>query len=847
MLEQQRVEVLSLDVFDTLLWRVVPEAVDAFRLFGQRLMSLGYLEAGTSPAVFAHLRERAEQIARSLVGPETGPQEVTLHQIYAQMPRHLFSGIAPAALADLEVDFEREITFPDLEILQLAAIAFEKFGARVVLVSDTYYSEEQIRRILDRDLFSGLTIDSIFTSSDRKVGKGSGLFGLVLDELGRKPAEVLHVGDHEHADVAAAGAEGIETVHYERFTKNMRTIIEAEGVFRGESGRRNLKLDDSSGDFGLTAVRSKSLGRPEVDSLGQTAQPFWRFGTAVLGPVFAAFAEWVHSEARARGHSTVFCLMREGEFLTRLLDGAGSHVHDPVEARRFWASRQVTARAAIFDASPSELKACLQRRRPPTVRQFLEGLGLGISEFPQMFSDSEGRLDDPRLLERLLMSIEDSPEARAAIVDDSAAMRRRLLAYVQREAAGQDRLLVADLGWGATIQANLQRVFDGSGLSVEVEGLYLATNDTAADRVLAGLNVRGFLANAGVPGRASKQISRSPEIIEQVFMHDVGSLVDYTADGQPVCGEACQDPVQVVQRAAVQSGIMGFQSHWARYSPLIPKSSSLLAEPAREQLLAILQRFIVRPSQEEAAMFSWWLHDDNYGSEGAETVVSSDLRPQLKYMTPQQYLALPSTRAFWPFGLASICEPALAAAAAAVAEDLVPASVFLQSEQHYMPIFIDDGSGFEERLRTPTRINGAGLCFATADIGSRAAHSVRLAFPGGPGIVRIDRLALSFSISGEPDPIVVLIEKPADFAVLRHDHAEVLSPNVLLGRRQAPQVIYDAPRQWRDLVYKVEVEAAFAWLPVARMAPPAPTTRAADAARRAARVLMRPARPDSSS
>ncbi|MBW3556188.1 MAG: hypothetical protein KY454_04515 [Actinobacteria bacterium] len=817
-LEEGRVSVLSLDIFDTLLWRIVPEPVDAFRLFGHRLATLGYLEPGTAPEVFARLRQRAEERARCLVGAAGEAQEVNLRQIYDQMPQHIFSGITPAVVADLEVDFEREITFPDLEILQLVRLAQDKYGVDTVLVSDTYYSEKQIRRILSRPPFEDLVIDRVFTSSDRSVGKGFGLFERVLEEVDARPEEVLHVGDHEEADVAAAAKEGIQTVHFERFSAAMSKVLEEEGTLRTRHGHgRRIPLDPVSGDFGLTAARSKSLARPEVDSLAQSAQPFWRFGAAVLGPPCVAFAEWLHAEAHARGYTRIYCLMREGEFLSRLLGGAAMYVENPVEPRKFWASRQVTARAAIFEGSRDELLGFLNRRRPPTMRQFLEGLGLGLSTFPELFSHGEGRLDDPRLVERVMDLIDRRPEVRAAIVEEAALLRRRLLAYFDKEAGDQERVLLADLGWGATIQSNLHKVFERSGLRVEVEGLYLATNDAAVDRILSGVRARGFLTSAGIPVAETSYISRSPEIIEQAFMHDVGSLANYTTEGDAVCEPVRQDAVQVLQRVAVQSGIIGFQQEWARYRGVVPANVSLLQPVAREQLLGMIMRFILRPTHEEAVMFSAWLHDDNFGSADAETVVSGALRSSLKYMTPEQYLALPTTKTFWPFGLASIYQPALAKAAAVVAEGLVGAEVFDQSELHAMPVYLDDGSGFEERTRTLVRINAAGLCFAREVMGTRAVHGVKLAFPGGPGIVRVDRLTFSFSVEGEAEPVVVVIDSAAAFAELDHDYAQPLSPNVLLGPQQAPQLIYTCPREWRDRVYRVEIEAAFAWLPTAAL------------------------------
>lgn len=842
-LNSKRISVLSLDIFDTVLWRIVPEPVDAFLLLGEKLRCDGLLESRVEPEVFAQLREFAERRARRRVAALSGGEEVTLEAVYAEMPAHIFRGAVPSDLPEVEVALETEITFPDLEILGLARMAQRDSGVRIVLVSDTYFSEKQLRRMLDRRPFDEIEIDRIFTSSEQKVGKGNGLFSRVLDDLGRAPEQVLHVGDHPVSDVSAPDALGIQTVHFDRFAPPAIEVLQREGVLRSSRGVARILLDRRAGDSGLTAVRSKALHRADHDRVAVAARGYLDFGTAVFGPVCTAFAEWVHEEAAARGFSAVHCLMREGEFLSRLLDGTRLYTDSPVVSRKLWASRQVTARAAIFEASEDELRSFLQRRRPPAVRQFLDGLGVGLAAFPELFTSADARLDDPRLLERVLELIARRTDVRAAITATAAELRRRLVAYVTRELADGDRLLVTDLGWGATIQANLQRVLDGSGVDIEVQGLYLATNIAAVDRILAGVRADGFLTNAGVPAMDSALLSRSPEVLEQSFMHDVGSLQGFTAEGEPIPGAANEDPVQALQRAAVQAGIITFQDEWARYRTVVPKSLSLTRGSVREQLLRSLRRFLVHPTQDEALMFSQWLHDDNFGSSESEQMVTGDLGRLVKYMTPEQYLELPSTKTYWPFGLAAMFEPRMATAIGAIVEEVVPREAFVLSEQQYMPLFFDDGSGFVEVARTPVRVNNAGLCFAREVLDARAVHGVRIAFPGGPGVVRADWLGLTFHLRSSEEPTRVVVEWPDEFEQLAHDHCVRLTPNVLVGHEQAPQLVYTSALGWRDDVYRVEVEAAFAWLSTASLSRPTVTDGLSRELRRVgrhARRLMRP-------
>ena len=813
-LEREDIAVLSLDVFDTLVWRAVPEPVDAFLLLGHHLAEQGRLPAQLRPEIFARLREEAERRARRNVPDDSRAPEVTLEEIWDELAPHVFAGASAHELADAEVEFERSITFPDLEVTRFAELAQAKHGVRLVLISDTYYSDRQLRRILDRPPFTALEIDRIFTSSQHRVGKGSGIFKIVLDELDVEPQRLLHVGDHPDADVARPRKLGIHTLHFDKFPEPLRSVVEREGLVRSPGGHRDpVAVDPTGGDFGITALRSKAIHRGEGADLNPAVSRYWRFGAGVLGPAFTGFADWVHRRAQEEGVDTVWCVMREGEFLSRLVNGARAHLDSPVRARTLWLSRAVCSRAAIFDASEQELLAFLQRRRPPTVSQLAESLGVAFGQLPELFEHADARLDDPALVEHVVGTMTGRPDVQASVVASSAGLRQRLVDYfISQVGAEQGRVLVADLGWGATIQAYLDACLRGSGAKVETLGLYLLTNGAALDRMIDGLRAEGYLATAGVPEKAVRWIIRSPEIIEQVCMHDEGSLVDISPDLQPVHGPMSQSPVQRLQRGAVQTGILAFQQEWARYRDVVPEHHHVLDERAAPMLLQSLLRFVTAPTAEEASIFGSWLHDENYGSPSAESVITGAEAHHIRYMTPEQFLDVPMTRLYWPFGVAALHNPPLALAASAIAMGTLPPEAFTPSEPLGVRIFIDAGAGFRENRRVATFTNGYGLCYVREVVDTRPIRGVKIGFPEGPGVVRLDWMRIVFSLEGRADPVVVEVETPDQVRQLRREHAAPLAGNVLYGAKMAPEVSYRCPGDWPP-AYRVEVELGFAWLP----------------------------------
>jgi hypothetical protein len=225
-----------------------------------------------------------------------------------------------------------------------------------------------------------------------------------------------------------------------------------------------------------------------------------------------------------------------------------------------------------------------------------------------------------------------------------------------------------------------------------------------------------------------------------------------------------------------------------------------------------LLRFITAPTTEEATIFGSWLHDENYGSQTAENVISGAEAHHIRYMTPRQFLELPMTRMYWPFGMAALHNPPLALAASAIAMGLLPAEAFTPSEPLPVRVFLDAGAGFRENRRVATFTNGYGLCYVREVVESRPVYGVKVGFPDGPGVVRVDWMRLAFSLEGRSDPVVVEIETPDQLRQLRREHAAPLAGNVLYGARMAPEIGYRCPADWPP-AYRVEVELGFAWLP----------------------------------
>jgi FMN phosphatase YigB (HAD superfamily) len=800
--------VLSLDCFDTLLWRKVPEPINAFFVLGSQLQFEGLLAPDIDGSAFALLRQRAEVRARKVRQEGGRGVEVTLRDICSLMP----PGVLRIGLDELmqrEVEVERSLLVPDLDVVELARLAGEK-GLRVVCVSDTYFSETHMRSFLAVPPTSSLDIGHVFASSSYGIGKGGGLWRHVIEELGVKPKEIIHVGDNRDADVTAAGRNGIQSVYFERRPEGLARMIHREDA-HAES-----PLNPYHGDYGLTALRSKVLHRVEGENQPAELQPFWSFGAASLGPPLTGFADWVQERTAEAGASKAFCMMREGRLLAKLVNAAAPSVSSPVEAEPIWLSRQLCARASIVEGTAEELYSLFERRNMPSVAELCATLGIDPGEVPGFEHIPSARLHQPRMPERLTEQIVLDPELRARVVAQSGELRGRIVRYLEKVCPpGEDRLVLVDLGWGATIQTLADGLLRQAGSELRTTGLYLITTDRAAERMIDGADVHGYLANAGRPAGPVDAFMRSPELLEQICMPDHGSQTGLDANLDPVLETAEQLPVQSAQREAAQKGIAAFQREWIRYRTTTPYALAPLHDYGQDRLRSILVRAMTAPTVDEAALFAGWLHDENFGSAGLDPLVSPASAKAARYLEPRTLLKAAMTDIYWPFGLAALHDEHLSRAVEAVSTGLVPWEGFSSPlETGPVRIYCDRGWGFrrEGMVIAPSRRNRAGLSYARGTVAGDAVRRVRVDLASSPCVLRIDWLRLRCHLRDSGDSRVLDFDKPAELARLNMSGMREVGPNSYLVRSGDPHVVIDVQRLCGAGVHTVNVECGFAVL-----------------------------------
>lgn len=674
-----RYDLLSLDIFDTVAWRGVPRPTDVFFLVAHRLREAGWLHESSSAASFVRERTRAEERARGAVASH----EVTLAQIYAEFPRGYFRDATPEQVMAVELEIEGALVRvnPDMrEVIRIAKAA----GLQTAFVSDTYFSRDQIRRLV------GVEADFIVLSCEEGLSKHHGLHRVLIERSGVAPSRILHVGDDRAADIDGPGELQIERYWF-------RTLPDPYAELPGLELPTTLSLRAPylrHHDAGLTALRSRSMFC--------ATDPYERWGAGVLGPVVAGFGDWVASRCATLEAGPVLCLMREGRIFKQVLDALGTGL----ATRELYVSRYVTRKAAIFAASRKELGDFVYRPSPQKRVTILRQLGL----------ETEGvdpnEVLTPKQTHELIRQICRDPALRDAVARDSARVRAALLAHLERVAGTPlpRRLILVDLGYQGTIQECLQRVLLHEGRDVTTHGLYLVTGGEVGRAQATGAVAEGWLAENGQPIAMAHTFMRSPEIVEQSLMADCGTTLGHAPDGDPILDEFRVPSRQRSQVTAIQRGILTFVRAWREQRETQPIGEAV---DLKERYQAICIRMVARPLPVELELFGCWRHDENFGSGTSRGLAEADGLEawELAHMSAHQLASLSMAQVHWPFGLARRMSPVMGEAVTSIFLRQAPPESFESAhEGQELVAYVDTGKGFRSDASSvhPFLLNNRG-------------------------------------------------------------------------------------------------------------------------------------------
>lgn len=322
-------EVVSFDLFDTLVMRQTVSSDDVSELVNCRLE-----EQGVFIKDFGRRRIASEKELSKDLAP-------TLTTIYEDMLAKLdnksdVTDITAEELANLEWNIDYDLLVPRQEVCDIfrKTVADQK---KVYVISDTYYSKEQLSEIL---LKCGITeYTDILPSSEYSTGKMQKLYRVLKDKECAK--KYVHIGDDIVADIECAASWGLETFHIWSgidllemlgnlgFTDYMEELSD-----RLKIGMFIARIFNSPFQF---ETQDKSIRISDAHDVGYL----------LCAPMICDFVHWFYRQVKEQNLENVWFCARDGYLIKKLYEHLLTLFGEQNESVYFLTSRIAAIRAGM--------------------------------------------------------------------------------------------------------------------------------------------------------------------------------------------------------------------------------------------------------------------------------------------------------------------------------------------------------------------------------------------------------------------------------------------------------------------------------------------------------------------
>ena len=274
-------EVISFDIFDTLIFRPFSEPTDLFFFLGEKLEILD----------FKRLRMQAEAEARTQKYKEEKHYEIKLSDIWSRLQNEI--GVIKEQGMQMEQALEMEFCYAN-PFMQQVFTQLREHGKRIVITSDMYLSKAFLSELLQKNGYEGY--EELYVSCEYEKSKADGSLYEVVKRAYPDTDSMIHVGDNPVSDVKNAKKHGFEVFYYPNVNRNallyraydMSAVV--GGAYRG-------------------IVNNKLYNGTEQLSME------YEYGYIYGGLFVLGYCNFIHTYAREHGIEKLLFLSRDGDIL----------------------------------------------------------------------------------------------------------------------------------------------------------------------------------------------------------------------------------------------------------------------------------------------------------------------------------------------------------------------------------------------------------------------------------------------------------------------------------------------------------------------------------------------------
>lgn len=531
--EADRYDIISFDIFDTLLMRKTVNPDDLFDITELRLKAEKDIDIQ-----YRKLRKKAEKNLRK----SRTKADYSIDDIYEEFAKITgFDKEKCDTVKNMEVDTECRYLVPRESMVEAFNTIVQSLKKKVVLISDMYLTKEILEPILKKNGIDGYS--ELLISCEKQARKEDGtLWDMFLKENSGK--EIMHVGDNELSDTQIPGDKGIFTHHI----LSAKELFNLTNIGRAYRKQEMTALDSVAMGLVLNKYFNDPYGKNSAQFNIKISRPE-ELGYAIIGPIVCDYMVWAVKEAEKSGIKQLLFLAREGYLFTKIFEIMKKNTKriagNGINGHYFYTSRRSSLVASIKDVS--DIKSALNVYYEGTVNGLLKGrFGIDVEEM----SDTVIAL--PQEATRTFPMIENYADA---ILKNAEEERKNYLKYIEK-ILGDTKKMTAmfDLGYSGSIQYYLSKIMNSPHA-----GFYFATDAKRHPMKIEGSRMYArYIENDETAPASASSIHRYSLLLESVLTAPDSQFVCMDEVGNPVFAESDKSEEYTEFILSIQEGVLKF-------------------------------------------------------------------------------------------------------------------------------------------------------------------------------------------------------------------------------------------------------------------------------------------------
>lgn len=513
-------EIVSFDIFDTLIMRKVLYPADVLRILHEHIHLKYEMD-------FYTVRKQA---AAQLKHPN-------IHQIYRRIAE--ITDLSESILDEWkqkEISLEEILQIPRRDMVALCQTIMKQ--KEVYFISDMYFPKEWMQKQLER---IGITteLDHILVSCDVQKSKETGDLWAYYQQNYLRGKSALHIGDNLVSDEAQPKKYGIQTYRIMAATEQLQRsslcaiIPYIESVY-ASIGMGLLCAELFNSPFALNTTK----GQVRFVSNQQA-------GYCLLGPVMDTFCRWLLQRAKRDNIKQYLFFARDGYLLLPLfqfckeLFGEENLTKDhylEISRRAIWTC-SVLQESDIFDIAQFPYQG--------TLKNFLrDRFGLMVSGSDDIYMDT---------LQQNANSLKDALQPFLdQILERCQWEKENYNRYLQKLDINSQFAVVDSQFYGTT------QYYFAKYMQQKIPGYYMCANTNTCNPYMQKNPMYGCFQGE-IP--ESRMVHKQAQFLESYFTAPHGMLCYIDCDGLPVYAPPMSNQVYFYVRQEMQEGIKDFFLH----------------------------------------------------------------------------------------------------------------------------------------------------------------------------------------------------------------------------------------------------------------------------------------------